>query len=84
MLQLVAVSVPAPGDWKEDEGDVNRESGGGTIDGLSRRRNSVPKVPIVEEKMRPERVPSTRYQRTGLIKVNAMETWRVDVHGSLR
>lgn len=68
----------------EEEGEVKRDRGGGMMDGLRRRRKNVPMVPIDEEKRRPERVRSTRYQSMGFMRVRAMETWRVDVHGSLR
>lgn len=54
------------------------------MDGLRLRRRNVPKVPIIEDRMKPGRDRSTRYHSTGFIRVRANETCRVDVQSSFR
>lgn len=63
---------------------MERERGGGIMDGFRARRRKVPNVAIRSERRRLGRERSTRYQRTGLISARVRETWSVDVHGILR
>ena len=63
-------------------GDGN--DGAGMMSGLMPRRSRLPASPTAAERRRPGFVPSTRYQRKGFARVRAVETWRVETHGSLR